>query len=257
MAKRTKAKRKSKAKDARERWVVNTAMHLGLVKYSVSVGTVIEFDPAERKMYIDGQSFEDIRDLEILKNNGWVDEYSEAGAKATKQRGEQQEAERDARMAEMKEPATEMPVVQSDSDDHDIIDISHTRKEKDTGTREVSNDMEIIRGDEPIEERIARLNAEKAEKDAMPVVRDDSLGDGVGGQSLNAGAVTTKTAEEHERLRKEGQEKAAKGFTDERVVAATPEGVDVSEGEAEVADETTPTAKVAKKAHLDVSMLED
>jgi len=200
-----------------QKWLVTRGMHLGCVKYSVSIGTVITHDVTAGRIKIDGQTFEDTRDLAILKKHGWVREWNAEEEEQLRSEGEQTEAAREAAVAQMKERPSDLPVVQSDDDEHDIIDISHTRKENDTGTREISGDMEVIRGDVEATEHQARLR-EKQEAEKMPVVRDDSLGTAVSsGPSLNAGTVKTRTAEEHERLRKAGQEKAAEGFTDERV----------------------------------------
>jgi hypothetical protein len=109
-------------------------------------------------------------------------------------------------------PGANMPIVQDDSSDHPVIDIRHTQvskrhnEEKEAAreaarNRDVNRKMEIIKGDETVEERIASLKdkgdmasmaervALKRQRADMPIVHDDSLGAGVGkGQiPLNAG----------------------------------------------------------------------
>lgn len=103
-----------------------------------------------------------------------------------------------------------LQVIKSDADLNEEIDISSTKVSKvNQAARDANRDrvkrdgMEIIRGDETVEERIASLKgktdigsiAERARLKAsgavkMPVVKDDSLGAGFTGKnavSMNAG----------------------------------------------------------------------
>jgi len=199
------------AKKQTEKWVMKRGMHLGFIKHTVKMGTVVEHLPEEGKLRIDGLLFESTKDLQILINNKWVEPFSKKAAQVLSQKGSVKEEEREQRIAGMKETPKEMPVVQSDADDHETIDIRHTIKQK-PEPRKKDDSMKVIRGDETAEERIARLQSEKT---PMPIVQDDSLGSS--GVSLNAGQVQTRTAEDHEKLRQEGKEKAEKGFTDKRL----------------------------------------
>jgi len=120
-------------------------------------------------------------------------------------------------------PGENMPVVRSDQDSMQPIDVRHTQvsKRKQEAVekartavrdRDVNREMSVIRGDESVEDRIARLESEaRARKaagkptdlslqsqivalkskhaSAAPIVRDDSLGSagGSAASALNAG----------------------------------------------------------------------
>jgi len=203
----------------REKWVVNQReMHLGFIKHTVKAGAVIEHDIAEGKLYIDGNMFDNVKDLDILKKQGWVDPFSPQRAQSLAKAAELDAAKREEDIVGKKPKQKPIPVVKSDVDEHPTIDISYTKKKKPEPTpKKAGEEMPVIRGDESPEERLARLQEEKRAV-PMPVVQDDSLGMDDGQTSLNAGTVKTLSPEQHEQLRKEGQKKAKKGFTDERVV---------------------------------------
>lgn len=197
-----------------EHYILTRDLHFGHIKESFQRGTVIKFDPDELQLIIDGRKFDDYHDIDVLKRQAqknpkspWIIEYTDEAMQEIN-------AEK---VAEPEEPAPQRPsqgmeVVQSDEDDHSTKDISHTKisernaQEKEAQQQRVREEgPEVIQGDEGVEERIERLQSEdrtnlsaRAErvrlkgenKEAMPVVHDDSYGQ-VGDDKaapLNAGS---------------------------------------------------------------------
>lgn len=184
-------------------------LHLGYIKETFRAGAVIEL--ANGRLVIDGRKFDDTRDLEILKRQAvkfpdspWIIPYSEESL------FEVVSGIPVERNPIKPKPGENMEVVQSDEDSHEVIDISSTQvskrkaEAKETSKDKIkSNKLEIIRGDESVEDRIAALKdkndpssiAERARLKAagvkMHVVQDDSLGSGLGQKtiSMNAGQV--------------------------------------------------------------------
>lgn len=185
-------------------------MHLGFVKESFRAGAVIELDETNKRVIIDGRKFEDTRDVDVLKRqaakdpaHAWIIPYSEEaleairGAKSTRV-----EAPRKSR------PGEGMQIVKSDEDLTESIDIRNTQVSKRNNeakeaarNKPKSDKMEVIRGDETVEERLARLKDKtdinsiaervrlKQNPPKMAIVHDDSLGMGVStrASALNAG----------------------------------------------------------------------
>lgn len=201
------------------KWILTVPkqMHFGFIKDTFGRGAIIELDPSRGIIIVDGRKFNDTRDLEILQRqalknpgNPWIMPFSPELYEEIKGRpapGQEGRAPIPAAKQHLR-----MPVVQDDSSDHPVIDIRDTQiskrhnEEKEAARtaareREVGRKMEVIRGDEGVEERIARLKSKtdmgsiaervalKRQRADMPVVHDDSLGAGVGrGQiAMNAG----------------------------------------------------------------------
>jgi hypothetical protein len=221
-----------------EKWLVTKAMHLGFIKYSVTSGTVIDHNLTENKIVIDGQEFSNVKDLDILKRNGWVEKYSEKRLETLQKESHNDMARRAEEEAGKKPRFKEMEVVQSDQDTHTTIDISHTKKQKASVEKKSKKEMEVVKYDETPEER------------KMPIVRDDTMVDASGetGTALNSSQVTTRTAEEHAKLVEEGKKKAQKGFTDERLIKKNPVTTDNQEEVSEKAKKTVKKKTVRKKA---------
>jgi hypothetical protein len=189
-------------------------MHLGHIKETFGRGAVLELDEERGLLIIDGRKFDDTRDLEILERQAirnperpWIMPFSPELLAQVK--GIAEPVVDDVPRSR---PGDGMPIIQDDSDDHPTIDIRDTQisrvnaeKKADdresAHNREVDRKMEIIRGDETAEERIARLKgkgdmnsmservAAKRQRATMPIVHDDSLGMGAGKSeiSMNAG----------------------------------------------------------------------
>jgi hypothetical protein len=152
-----------------EVYVLNQTMHLGIIKESFGSGTKIEYDPEARVMRIDGRIYEQTRDLDILKSNGWVSEYSDEIVEEVKKTNKP--VLPDEKPSENKEKY-KMKVIQSDEDLMDVdIDISHTKNQP--KNKDKNANLDVIKGDESAEERLERLQSTKPD---MPIVRDDSLG---------------------------------------------------------------------------------
>lgn len=199
---------------ANEKWILTVKeLHFGYCKETFRAGAVIELDESNGRLIIDGRRFNDTRDLDVLKrhsqnfpNNPWVIPYSEE-AKA-----EVVEAIRPKPVSQQKilKPDQQMQVIKSDQDLNEEIDISATKVSKinslakEAARAKVKTDgMEIIRGDESVEDRLESLKgktdigsiAERARLKAtgsvkMAVVKDDNLGAGFVGKahmSMNAG----------------------------------------------------------------------
>ena len=201
---------------ANEKWILTVKeLHFGHVKETFRAGAVIELDESNGRLIIDGRRFNDTRDLDILKrqadlypNTPWVVPYSkEARSEVCANAASRVRVEPTKKVLGKDQ---QLQIIQSDEDLTEEIDISSTKVSKINAAakeaarnRVKSNDMEIIRGDESVEDRIASLRgktdmgsiAERARLKAtgsvkMPVVRDDSLGAGFTGKnamSMNAG----------------------------------------------------------------------
>ena len=190
--------------------LVRKELHLGYVKETFRAGAVLEHDTEKQVLVVDGRKFNDTRDLEVLKrqaenhpDDAWIVPWSEeavAEAKASLPKPARKKAR----------PGEAMQVVKSDEDLMDTdIDISDTQISKKTAAakeaarnRPKNSAMEVVRGDESVEDRIASLKgkndissvAERVRLKAtgsakMAVVKDDSLGSGAGSKAvaLNAG----------------------------------------------------------------------
>jgi len=173
-------------------------LHLGFIKETFRAGAVIEHDEASGRLIVDGRRFDDTRDLDLLKKHGWVVPYSEEAMEVVL---EDREIGFTAKPKPKPKPGEGMDIVQSDEDSHETIDISHTQvskanaKDKEDARaqakgREKDRKMEIIKGDETVDERIKRLEGKtdmnsvaervrlKRQATDMPIVKDDSLGVG-------------------------------------------------------------------------------
>ena len=197
-----------------EKWILTVKeLHLGHCKETFRAGAVIELDEPNGRLIIDGRRFNDTRDLDVLKrqalkfpNNPWIVEYS------PEMRDEilGMVAPRAVPVNSPLKDDQKMKVIHSDEDLQDPIDIRSTKvskiknAEKEASRMKVkTNDLEIIRGDESVEDRLASLKgkndmssiAERARLKAsgsvkMEIVHDDSIGAGFGGKnavSMNAG----------------------------------------------------------------------
>lgn len=188
-------------------------LHLGHIKETFGAGAVIEYDEVNNRLIVDGRKFDDTRDLDVLKRQAvkfpekpWIIPFSEeALAQIRGQKPTRAEAAKKPR------PGENMPVIKSDEDLVEPIDIKNTQiskktqQAKEAARQKVKSEkMEIIRGDETVEERLARLKDKtdvssvgervriKASMPAkMPIVHDDSLGQGVSRSQipLNAGQI--------------------------------------------------------------------
>jgi hypothetical protein len=185
-------------------------MHLGFIKETFRAGAVIEYDEANGRLIIDGRKFDEIRDLDVLKRRSkthphkpWVIPYSEeAHAIVLGEVDVEPDAPRKPR------PGEGMQVIQSDEDLNEEIDIRDTQiSKRNMEAKEAERQrakpekMEIVRGDETVEERLARLKDKtdpasiaervklKRTRAEMPVVQDDSLGISGGSKAIamNAG----------------------------------------------------------------------
>lgn len=190
-----------------EKWIVKNGIHMGLIKYTVSTGAIIEHDIENQKLIIDGVAYSPTKDLDILKRHGYVELYNEEVKQEISKKAEKEQKAEEKRMKKLfenKNVKSIMPVVQSDEDmQSKEIDISYTRKQKPHKV-EISNDLEVIRADETLEERVARKQSSIPK---MPVVKDDSLGS-INGNSRNINAKVEKSKEEYERVRQENFRKA-------------------------------------------------
>lgn len=207
---------------ANEKWILTVKeLHLGHCKETFRAGAVIELDEANGRLIIDGRRFNDTRDLDVLKRqsenhpeNPWVIPYSPEARKEILAAV----APKPVSQAKQLRPDQKLQVIQSDEDLNEDIDISSTKVAKVNAAARVAaqqrvktNGMEVIRGDETVEERLASLKgkndigsiAERARIKAsgsvnMPIVKDDSLGAGFTGKSavsLNAGQHLPSRAE--------------------------------------------------------------
>ena len=238
----------AKATQKVEKWILVQAMHLGFVRESCASGTIIIHELESDNLRINGRVFDCTNDLNILKRHGWVIPYTEEAAEDFGS-VPQETVLRDV-PAEFGEQRT-MKVVRSDADlMAEPIDIRHTKTGFDKPQpRDKNAPLEVIRGDETLEQRAKRV-AELVRTPAdMPVVEDDSLG-AEGLSSLNPGEVLERTPEEHEAmLQAHIQKMKGKGYGvagDESLAPATKKKA--TRKKATSKKKTTSKKKVAKKA---------
>jgi len=196
-----------------ESYILTRTMHFGYLKETFGRGAVIQFNPENRRVVIDGRRFDDYRDVEILKRQAmknpdkpWIIQYSDEALVEMMGGASVPES------IPTRAPNSEgLPIVQSDEDSHETIDISHTKvsainnaKKEAERQRKHTGPLPVVKGDESVEERLGELKQAKdtdlsaraervrlmgTHKAKMEVVRDDSLGS-VGGSAssaLNAG----------------------------------------------------------------------
>jgi len=163
-----------------EKWVLKQRMHLGFARETFGVGTVIVHDTKNDILKISGRTFEDTRDLPILKAKKWVvawSEETEAQYAPVPLVSDEDDGE------DLTIEVSGMKIVQSDEDlMGDDIDISHTKTPKKEAKR--TDKMEVIRGDETVEERLAHVQ----ERVEIPIVSEEEAGGfETSGPSLNSG----------------------------------------------------------------------
>lgn len=199
-----------------EHWILTIGgapeMHLGFIKESFPRGSVITHDVVNNRLIINSRVFYDTRDLDLLKSQSrknpgrpWVIPWSQELEDEIKGGG----AYQPQISPNVHDPRDHsMPIVQDDSTAREPIDISHTKVAANNAQQRAQNrqrvahgPMPVIRGDETVEERLARLAGKgdpksiaererlKRERWTPQIVRDDSLGMGTGSGeiSMNAG----------------------------------------------------------------------
>jgi len=124
-----------------EKYVLKMTMHFGFVKETVSKGTIIEADRANKTMILsDGRTFKDLRDLDVCLKTGYVLPYSEQVV-ADVAKTEDLSA---YKKSEPKKKDSKMPIVRSDVDNmQDQIDIGWTKNKKADNVKKGS--LEVIR----------------------------------------------------------------------------------------------------------------
>jgi len=172
-------------------------LHLGYIKESFAKGTIIEHDEENNCIIVDGRTFKDTRDLDILKKQSkgnkkdpWIVDYSEETLnKISSSNNDTIKPVRKSRIS------NHMKVIRSDSDLIDPVDIKDTQVSKRVAANKAAakkkvleEGMPIINADETADERLAKLKGKndiksiaervelKQKKVVMPIVVDDSLG---------------------------------------------------------------------------------
>ena len=225
------------------KWLLTQTMSLGYCRDTFKAGSVIvELDDS---LMINGKEYKDNRDLEILKRqmlknpeSPWLIPYTEEDERRLLSTGKTDTFLR-------KRPPTDhaMPVISSDDDLIEAIDVSNTQisvvnEHKRQMEREAAKNrkLEVIPDQEDVEthlKRIAGLSdaASIAERVAlksggiqkMTVVRDDSLGaqyDSRQNPALNAGQVIPAKHIAHEEQRAVIEVPEERKFTVESIVEA-------------------------------------
>ena len=231
-----------------EKLILTKTLHLGFVKDTFAAGSVIEHDEERDVLTINGRRFDDTRDLDILRRHNWIIPYDEDVL------AEFLEATPEPVVQKKPRPGDGMEVVRSDEDQMpepiDIRDtqVSKRNQEAKEEAREAARNrdkdrkMEVIKGDETVEERLASLKDKtdinsiservrlKRQRAAMPVVQDDSLGAGLGRSEipLNAGQnLPTREEAEAKKAAAQADAEASKKQVEKTRKKA---GVDVPDG---------------------------
>ena len=210
-------------KSSSKKYILLRGMHLGYIRESFASGTMIEKNE-DGSLTIDGKKFEVNKDLDILLKHGWAEPF-------TKKKADEIESKRTATKPQTltkleDKKKNPMNIVESDQDLMEEINISHTKKAK-VIKDEKGKTLEVIKGDEPAEERVARLQREIPK---LPIVNDDgTFGREASGPALNSGTIKILTAAEREEKRL-----AALKKVNERKVLEVQTPEQAAKGETEV-----------------------
>lgn len=260
------------------KWIMKQEMHLGFIRQTVGKGAIIEHDEEKNILIIDGNNYECIKDLTILKKYNMVDPYQDEIAKQIQIEAQQESKQRENRIKihkGMEDKDEKLPIVKDDSEGRPYINIEHTKNKKNLLPKEIEKDIEIIKGDESPEDRKKEFEnklpilqddslegigpslnkkPEIKKAEAMPIVHDDSLGSVNNSIPLNqTNNVKAMTAEEHNRIREENLKKAQKGFVDERIAKAIEAAESINRPDTGVIE----VNKEFPKAKTNESMRED
>lgn len=248
-----------------EKFILTKTMHLGFVKDTFQKGAVIEHDEDRGVLIINGRKFQDTRDLDILQRHNWIVPYDKEVLEEFLASTQPEPV-----VKKKPRPGENMEVVQSDEDlMADPIDIRETQvskrnnEAKETSreaarNREKDRKMEVIKGDESVEERLATLKDKtdinsmservrlKQQRAKMDVVHDDSLGMGVGKSEIpmNAGqSLPSREEAESKKIAAQADAEARKKQiekTREQAGVEVPDGVgEVEEPAAQEVSDTT------------------
>ena len=256
-----------------EKFILTRTLHLGFVKDTFSAGAVIEHDEDRGVLIINGRKFQDTRDLDILQRHGWIVPYDKEVL------DEFRAAEPEPVVQKKPRPGEGMEIVKSDEDMMpDPIDIRDTQvSRRNQEAKEASRDaarnrekdrkMEIIKGDETVEERLASLKDKtdinslservrlKRQRANMSVVHDDSLGMGVGKSEIPLNAGQQLPSREEAEAKKADAQAQADARKKQVQKTRKQAGVDVPEGVGEVdpsiAQEVTDATEGAILAEVD------
>jgi len=238
-----------------EKFILAKSLHFSQINRGVSVprGAVVEYDKESRYVIIDGRRYEEVSDVEIairhdlkFPEDKWLEPYSEDSYKAIIS---YDPADDLPKSGVEKKDNSSMPVVQSDEDDYDTIDITATKvaakanREREDSRKKGSGNLEIIKGEQTAEEKrlsdetissenianVARRIKEMGETPAkMPIIKDDSLGVSV------ASGVAANNAGQNLPSRKEIESRDAAAYADslkkEVEINRGSQGIEVPEG---------------------------
>jgi len=59
------------------KWICTKKLHLGTIKSETNIGTIIEHDPENYWMFVDGRKYENDFDYRLLQKKGWLLQYNE------------------------------------------------------------------------------------------------------------------------------------------------------------------------------------
>ena len=238
-----------------EKFILAKSLHFSQINRGVSVprGAVVEYDKESRFVIIDGRRYEEnISDVEIairhdlkFPEDKWLEPYSEESYRAIISHDPADDL---PKSGVEKKDRNSMPVVQSDDDDYDTIDITATKvaakanQEREDGRKKGSDNLEIIKGEQTAEEKrlsdetissdnianVARRIKEMGETPAkMPIVKDDSLG-------VSTASFAANNAGQNLPSRKEIESREAAAYADslkkEVEVNREAQGIEVPEG---------------------------
>ena len=249
----------------KEKWILTAKeLHLGHCKDTFRAGAILEYDVDNDRLWVDGRKFDDSRDLDNLKrqsiaypDNPWIVPFSVENRQAIAESVV-------APAMPIKRVGNHMQVIKSDADLSEDIDIRDTQVHKnnasakeDARTKVKTEGLEVIRGDESVEDRIASLKgkndinsiAERVRLQSsgsvkMAIVKDDSLGAGFTGKSsmsMNAGQHIPSRAEAEAKtdLYKAQADARKKGIMAERKRAGIVEGDEAVDTEVLVAEKVS------------------
>ena len=173
-----------------EKWMLKKMVHFGGVKETFKAGSVFDVNTSKEEFSVEGRIFSGTKDIETAKRMGILVPYSEESKKEV---GIEQERLAFVRSNIDAEPKFKtMKIIKSDADlmDKDI-DIRWTKKAKAVPeVKEKNGKLPVVRGNESVEERNARVEKLKSSIPVMPIVVDESLSaDKIVKPSLNAKAA--------------------------------------------------------------------
>lgn len=169
--------------NGRTKWVCIYKAHLGTIKSEVRIGSIVEHDPENYWMFVDGRKYENDFDFRLLQKKGWILPYTEENLKKARNMADGlKKTSLDAEIEQMKR--LKMEVVSGDEDIVKVLDREEDKKApvKNVPVEAQPAKMEVVRGEDITD---ADLNPPVSKAQANPVKMEVVRGEDITDAELN------------------------------------------------------------------------